>query len=201
MAKIDKKMIEAIVNAVGGSQNIAKNGNCMTRLRLSLHDSTLADHEAIKKIDGVMGVIESDTQLQIIVGPGKAQQAKELVELYLEQIANGDVAPQSAPNAQQEKTLEDIAKAQKNQMKAKQTSWIQTFLAKFATIFTPLIPGFIAAGLLLGVATLLQQSFVVGFDDVNPLLLSTIAYLTVFSKGLFLFLGILVGYYNGQVFL
>ena len=31
-------------------------------------------------------------------------------------------------------------------IKAKQTSGVQQFLAKFATIFTPLIPGFIAAG-------------------------------------------------------
>ncbi len=44
----------------------------------------------------------------------------------------------------------EIAAQNKRQLKAKQTSGVQQFLAKFATIFTPLIPGFIAAGLLLG---------------------------------------------------
>ncbi|SUG46562.1 PTS system N-acetylmuramic acid transporter subunits EIIBC [Salmonella enterica subsp. arizonae] len=49
----------------------------------------------------------------------------------------------------------DIAAKTKSQLKAKQTSGVQQFLSKFATIFTPLIPGFIAAGLLLGIATLI----------------------------------------------
>lgn len=49
----------------------------------------------------------------------------------------------------------EIAAQNKRQLKAKQTSGVQQFLAKFATIFTPLIPGFIAAGLLLGIATLI----------------------------------------------
>lgn len=197
MAKIDKIMIGKIVDAVGGARNIAKNGNCMTRLRLSLHDSTLANHAEIKKIDGVMGVIESNNQLQIVLGPGKAIKAKELVELFL-----NDAPTQVQLEQPKDKTLEEIAKAQKSQMKAKQNSWIQTFLAKFATIFTPLIPGFIAAGLLLGVATLLQQSFVIGADinEVSPILLASIAYLKVFSVGLFAFLGILVGYNSQQAF-
>ncbi|TOM54887.1 hypothetical protein CGH73_28240, partial [Vibrio parahaemolyticus] len=41
------------------------------------------------------------------------------------------------------------------QLKKKQTSAVHRFLSKFATIFTPLIPGFIGAGLLMGIASLL----------------------------------------------
>ncbi len=40
---------------VGGAANVAQAGNCMTRLRLTLRDESLADSAAIRQIDGVMG--------------------------------------------------------------------------------------------------------------------------------------------------
>lgn len=102
-----------------------------------------------------MGVVESDAQLQIILGPGKAQTAADMMNALIE--SGDNVAP-----AVSEADLSTIAAQQKKQMKSKQTSAVQRFLSKFATIFTPLIPGFIAAGLLLGIATLLEQIYVVG---------------------------------------
>lgn len=84
-------------------------------------------------------------------------------------------------------------------MKSKQTSAVQRFLSKFATIFTPLIPGFIAAGLLLGIATLLEQIYVVG-QTPSEFMLDLVAYLKVFGKGLFAFLSILIGYNAQQAF-
>lgn len=192
MSKINQDMICKIITAVGGPKNIARNGNCMTRLRLGLYDNSLADHSQIKQIDGVMGVIEGDDQLQIILGPGKAQAAKDLLAKVLQQDTSN--------SAEQAQTLNDIAKNQKSQIKSKQNSLIQGFFAKFATIFTPLIPGFIAAGLLLGVATLLEQNFVLGVEQPNLMLVDGINYIKVFSKGLFTFLGILVGYNAQQAF-
>ena len=38
MEKITLEMINKIIEEIGGIQNIEKNGNCMTRLRLSLRD-------------------------------------------------------------------------------------------------------------------------------------------------------------------
>jgi len=89
------------------------------------------------------------------------------------------------------------AARKKQQLKGKQTSGVQKFLAKFATIFTPLIPGFIAVGLLLGFATLAEQIFVLGKPSPNSVLVEIISYMKVFSKGMFTFLSILIGY-NAQ---
>lgn len=85
-------------------------------------------------------------------------------------------------------------------MKAKQNSAVHNFLTKFATIFTPLIPGFIAAGLLLGIATLMQQTLIV--EGVAPAawLKGLIAYMKVFSIGLFTFLSILIGFNTQKAF-
>ena len=50
-----------LLNNVGGSNNIKSNANCMTRLRLGLKNPELANIEKLKKIDGVLCVVEADT--------------------------------------------------------------------------------------------------------------------------------------------
>ncbi|ELH0895221.1 PTS N-acetylmuramic acid transporter subunit IIBC [Vibrio fluvialis] len=196
MAKISQTMISQILAAVGGSGNVNKCGNCMTRLRLTLANNGVADQATLKQIPGVMGVVESDEQFQIILGPGKAQQAADLMNQLIESIISGNAQPIEANDSQD---LSSVAAAQKKQMKSKQTSAVQRFLSKFATIFTPLIPGFIAAGLLLGFATLLEQIYVVG-QTPSQFMLDLIAYMKVFGKGLFAFLSILIGYNAQQAF-
>ncbi|WP_318435239.1 PTS N-acetylmuramic acid transporter subunit IIBC [Photobacterium leiognathi] len=195
MAKITASMMQEILIAIGGNENVIKCGNCMTRLRLTLRDDSLADRDSIKRIAGVMGLVESDDQFQIVLGPGKAQTAAEMMNSMLENEQGGE---ETTPKKHSD--LKDVASAHKQQLKKKQTSAAQRFLSKFATIFTPLIPGFIAAGLLLGIATLLEQLFVIGQTSPNAHLLDLIAYMKVFSKGLFSFLSILIGYNAQQAF-
>ncbi len=188
MAKINKEMIARILTHVGGAGNVAQAGNCMTRLRLTLRDEQLADSAAIRQIEGVMGVIVSDEQFQVVLGPGKAQTAAEMMNGLLEE------APTDAPSLA---AVAAVAAEKKQALKSKQTSGVQKFLAKFATIFTPLIPGFIAVGLLLGFATLAEQMFVLENAHPSASLVALIGYMKVFSKGMFTFLSILIGY-NAQ---
>lgn len=192
MAKITDTMIGQIIQAIGGRDNITHCGHCMTRLRLSLADSLHADRDTIKGIAGVMGVIESDNQFQIVLGPGKAQTACELMNGMLSAGLGALEAPAAAPTE-----LGDIASANKQALKQKQSSAAHRFLAKFATIFTPLIPGFIAAGLLLGLATLIEQTLLQDGAATSGMLVELVGYMKLFSKGLFSFLSILIGY-NAQ---
>ncbi|MNJ58204.1 PTS system N-acetylmuramic acid-specific EIIBC component [compost metagenome] len=90
-----------------------------------------------------------------------------------------------------------MAAAKKQELKQKQSSAAHRFLAKFATIFTPLIPGFIAAGMLLGFATLFEQTLIQEGQQASGILAGVISYMKLFSKGLFSFLSILIGY-NAQ---
>ncbi|AUW07091.1 PTS N-acetylmuramic acid transporter subunit IIBC [Vibrio campbellii] len=195
MAKITSNTVSQLLAAVGGSNNVSKCGNCMTRLRLSLANNNLADQSVIKQIPGVMGVVESDEQFQIILGPGKAQQAADMMNKLIDSLISGDNEEPDSP----QQDLSAVAAEQKKQMKSKQTSAVQRFLSKFATIFTPLIPGFIAAGLLLGFATLLEQIFVLD-QTPSQFMLDLTAYMKVFGKGLFAFLSILIGYNAQQAF-
>ena len=67
--------ITAIIEGLGGIDNIAKVGNCMTRLRLTVHDAALVDRKKLQTIQGVMGVAGEDSDPQVILGPGKADAA------------------------------------------------------------------------------------------------------------------------------
>ncbi|MCZ3384569.1 PTS N-acetylmuramic acid transporter subunit IIBC [Kosakonia sp. SOY2] len=187
MAKISEQFIATVLQLVGGKENIKTCGNCMTRLRLTLNNDALVDNAGLKALPGVLGVVNSEDQLQIIVGPGKAQTAAEMMSA----MTGGASVPVEAAS------LKSIASDTKQQMKAKQTSGVHQFLAKFSTIFTPLIPGFIAAGMLLGFATLIEQSLIINAAEKNATLVHVVGYMKVFGKGLFTFLPILIGY-NAQ---
>lgn len=182
--EISSELLNTILTRVGGPGNIASCGNCMTRLRLGVHDSSLVDPN-IKTLEGVKGVILTSDQVQVVFGPGKAHRAAKAMSELLGEAPVQDAA--------------EIAAQNKRQLKAKQTSGVQQFLAKFATIFTPLIPGFIAAGLLLGIATLIATVMHVP-ADAQGTLPDALNFMKVFSKGLFTFLVILVGYNAAQAF-
>lgn len=185
MAKeISSELLNTILTRVGGPGNIASCGNCMTRLRLGVHDSSLVDPD-IKTLEGVKGVILTSDQVQVVFGLGKAHRAAKAMSELLGEAPVQDAA--------------EIAAQNKRQLKARQTSGVQQFLAKFATIFTPLIPGFIAAGLLLGIATLIATVMHVP-ADAQGTLPDALNFMKVFSKGLFTFLVILVGYNAAQAF-
>jgi len=197
MAKITGSMIAEILRLTGGSDNIQVCGNCMTRLRLTLKDRQCVQYEELKKIPGVLGVVDSAEQLQIILGPGKAQTASDLMNDLLKTASNSN--SEAAPAAVAD-NLKTLASQHKKNMKSRQNSGVHTFLSKFATIFTPLIPGFIAAGLLLGIATLLQQAIVAEGLSSAVWLTQLIAYMKVFSIGLFTFLSILIGFNTQKAF-
>lgn len=71
-----RELSEKLLSLLGGKDNILGNAACMTRLRISVRDLSIVDIEAIKKVEGVLGVVESET-LQIILGPGKVNKALE----------------------------------------------------------------------------------------------------------------------------
>lgn len=75
-----KRIADGIYKEVGGQENVDKVIHCMTRVRMDIRDYDKVDIEGLKKIDGVMGVVEDDT-LQVVVGPGTVNKvAQEMVD-------------------------------------------------------------------------------------------------------------------------
>lgn len=139
-----KKASAEILDLVGGKANIESFANCMTRLRLNLKDNDKAKVDDIKKIDGVMGVVTGQ-QLQIIVGPGHAQRLKDAFEV---------VYGAKGGTVTDEPEIKDVADATKEKIKGKQTSPVQKALRHVGNIFVPLIPGFVAVGLIAAIVNI-----------------------------------------------
>lgn len=66
------KVIEEILNFVGSKENILSVGKSKTRLRLNLKDKNKVDVGQFKKVDEVLGIVETKDQFQIILKPQKA---------------------------------------------------------------------------------------------------------------------------------
>lgn len=64
----NNQIAEQVLQNVGGKENIANLTHCMTRLRFNLRDESRANKEALKKIDGVLSVVDAPGQLQVVVG-------------------------------------------------------------------------------------------------------------------------------------
>ncbi|MBV7433726.1 PTS N-acetylmuramic acid transporter subunit IIBC [Cardiobacteriaceae bacterium TAE3-ERU3] len=188
---INRESLTTLMDLLGGANNITEVSNCMTRLRLKLADESLVDAESIKQLPWVLGLVVAGGQHQVVLGAGKSGRAAEIMRsLIAEEVDGQPVQPD----------LADISKQNKQAVKARQNRGVQNFFSTFATIFTPLIPGFIAAGLLLGIATLIGQ--VAGEETLasSAWLGDLIAYMKVFGKSLFSFLGILIGYNAAKAF-
>ena len=57
----------AILPLLGGKNNIVEVDNCITRLRLTVKDSSIVDQKAIKKITAGI-IVPSKTAVQVIIG-------------------------------------------------------------------------------------------------------------------------------------
>lgn len=63
-----QEIAKVILAHVGGRGNIASLVHCATRLRFKLKDRTLADAKALKSHPGIIMVVESGGQFQVVIG-------------------------------------------------------------------------------------------------------------------------------------
>lgn len=174
-----RALAERILEQLGGPANIDSYGHCMTRLRVKPKDQSLVDQEALKRIDGVMGVVEAET-LQIIIGPGKVSQVAEAFGQLLK--VSGEI------------NLEEKAKQKREELKQRNATPVKLFLRRIASIFIPLIPALVASGLITGISKAVVQAGWIPAES------SAASLLTLIGSGLFAFLGILVGFNAAKEF-
>lgn len=142
---------EQVLAAVGGKSNVAANMTCMTRLRISISDHGKVDTPALKKIDGVLGVVDSDT-VQIVFGPGTVNK----VGMEFSKLTGLALGSDEASGEM--KDVREVAKENKAANKAKYNGPVQRFLKHIANVFIPILPGIIAAGLINGIINVINVS-------------------------------------------
>ena len=188
---------QKIYDQIGGIENVKSLYHCMTRVRISIRDRNKVDLAGLKKIDGVIGVVDGET-LEIVLGPGvNTKVAQSMVDAA--GVKENDPFPATAPSSsstetyQQDKSevmqkAQTVHDAQKASLKQ---TWWRAILQHISAIFIPLIPAFVGAGLISGVAGMLRNLMTVKI--LPPSLNLAITVLGVISSGLFTYLNIYVG--------
>lgn len=67
MAKYEV-LAKEIVKNIGGKENVSTLTHCITRLRFKLKDESLAKDEVLKQMNGIVAVMKSGGQYQVIIG-------------------------------------------------------------------------------------------------------------------------------------
>ncbi|EAG1701238.1 permease [Listeria monocytogenes] len=179
---------------VGGMENVSRIAHCMTRVRLGIVDSDLVDVAGLKKVPGVIGVVEDDT-LQIIVGPGVVNKvAGAMAEMAGVKIGETIQENLDSSTKTGKELVKEKASKTKAELKAKQnnSSGFKRLLKSISNIFVPLIPGFVGAGLIAGIAAIIANNITAGNLDA-AVWTQYIDILGVINKGIFAFLAIYVG--------
>lgn len=63
-----EQLAKNIVKGIGGKENISSLTHCITRLRFKLKDESKANDDALKNMDGVITVMRSAGQYQVVIG-------------------------------------------------------------------------------------------------------------------------------------
>lgn len=185
--KNEQRMAKDILVQVGGKDNIRRMAFCMTRLRLSLKDDSKVNHDALKKVEGVMGVVDDDT-LQLVIGPGTVNKVADEMS-RLTGLAIGEEAEPEVDNM----TFEEKAALNKEAIKQKNRTPFKNFLRRLGNIFIPLIPGLVASGIINGASNFAVNAGVSNEETWMKILL-------LLGSSLFTFLAILVGWNTAKEF-
>ncbi|WP_144460769.1 PTS transporter subunit EIIC [Siminovitchia fortis] len=185
--KKEQRIANDILDNVGGKENIQRLAHCMTRLRLSLKDDSKANIAALKKTDGVMGVVHDGT-LQIVVGPGIVN--KIAAEISKE---TGLAVGEEAQPDEGDLTFSEKAALEREKIKQKNKTPFKLFLRRIGNIFIPLIPGLVASGIINGLANFAKNADY-GVDS------TWMQILLLLGSGIFTYLAILVGWNTAKEF-
>ena len=120
-----EKLANDIIKNVGGKENVNSLAHCITRLRFKLKDKSKANTEVLKNMDGIVTVIESGGQYQVVIG-------NHVADVYDEVVAIGNFGTDS-----EESTDEKV-------------SLFNKFIDTISGVFTPILGVLCATGMIKG---------------------------------------------------
>lgn len=182
------RLAREIYERLGGEKNIMRAANCMTRLRVQLAKKDQALVASVKGVKGVLGVVDAGDEFQVVLGPGKAQAIADEVRAMME--ADRKAAPETAEVRAEVGDGKELQAA----IRAKNATPVKLLFRRVASIFLPLIPGFIACGLITGVLGVYLK-LVPGMANAPFVKL-----LSVFGNAVFWGMNLFVGWSAAQVF-
>ncbi len=163
MAKNYDDLANDIIEHIGGEENVTDLRHCITRLRFRLKDESKADTNYLKQRDGIVTVVQSGGQYQVVIG-------NHVPDVYDAVISNSSIGGESSGNSEEEGPKGNL---------------FDRFIDLMSGLFQPFLGVLSAAGILKGVVALLGA---VGMESTNGFY----AILNAAGDGLFQFLPFLI---------
>ena len=91
-----ESLAKEIIKNVGGKENINSLTHCITRLRFKLKDESKANDEVLKNMSGVVTVMKSGGQYQVVIG-------NHVAEVYADVCTIAGLETKSSSNEEEEK--------------------------------------------------------------------------------------------------
>ena len=162
-----------VLELVGGAKNVKNVYHCATRLRFTLQTSESVQTDALKQTDGVLNVLGSGTQIQVVIGNNVNKVYNELMPLL---PATGITAQDQQPAAAEKgRPLDRIFNA-------------------ISGIFAPYLPLLMCSGIITGLLSLASS---MNWIDTAG---GTYAVLSAASNTLFYFFPILLSFTAAKQF-
>ena len=170
---------QAILDAVGGPDNIIHLTHCATRLRFELRDASVIDKDTVESIDGVLGAVpQSGDRYQIVIGGAVQSVYNDIQNLPAMKSAG------AASN-------EDVKAAARAKARGK-NAIVDAFFEYLSDSFRPLLPVLLGASLILAFLAVLDALHVVDTRaDTIPVWLG---YVNSMWRAVFYFLPAMVAY-------
>lgn len=163
MSNKDKELSIRVIELVGGESNVNDVYHCATRLRFTLKDHTKANEQALKNIAGVITVVKSGGQFQVVIGNNVSKVYEGIME---------------------HTNLQDGGSKTDTKENAEKTGIFGKTVDLISSVFSPLLSALAGAGLLKGLVVL---SVALGWlDDTS----GTYLILNAASSSVFTFLPI-----------
>lgn len=170
-----RERAQAILDAMGGPQNISYACHCATRLRLTAVDDSKVDLETIEKIPGVLGTVYNNNEYHIVIGTSVPELYTEFTGLGT--FATGDAVDDPA-----------AAAADLDTSSKKTTNWFMKITDFIAGSVLPALPIIVAGGMVSAVLVVCTNFLGVSPEGGTYIVLNSI------YDAAFFFLPIFVGY-------
>lgn len=170
-----QQVSDDIIRNIGGAENVVKLIHCATRLRFTLQDANQADIEQLKQIDGVLTVVVSGGQTQLVIG----NEVGNLFNVIQRSLGHSANEGEDKRALTEEEPTGNI---------------FERLIKTISGIFIPLIGLIAATGILKGFLT---AAVVLNFVSDKS---STWQILSVVADAFFYFLPVILGFSAGKAF-
>lgn len=171
--KATEALAHELLELLGGQDNVKTITHCATRLRPILKNRSLADMDKIEKLEGVTGVVDAESSIQIVIGTNVGEVYEEFVKIWQPHTSSIEGETESGNEKRH---------------------FFNDFIATVVSIFSPLLPLLAGSGLLRGFTILANE---LGWLSENS---TTNLILTVSATSVFYFLPLLVAVTSAKRF-